>query len=78
MMDEPDTDDALEELFAPEEAKAFVLRHVRPADSAMEEALEGLRRQLGQRDGSDETTQQLWLSPTLETTVLVDQRSIIH
>jgi hypothetical protein len=69
-MEAPDTDDdLLAGLFAPEEAKAFVLRHVRPANNATEEAVETLRRKLGQRNGSGNKRALcgfLWACQTLE------------
>ena len=41
--------DDLDDLLTPEHAKAFVLRHLKPADSATERAVEALRIELGQR-----------------------------
>lgn len=42
-------DELLAEMFAPDQAKAFVLRHLKPANEATEKAVEALREQLGQR-----------------------------
>ncbi len=44
-------DDLIMDMFAPDQAKAFVLRHLMPANDATEQAVEALRERLGQRRG---------------------------